>query len=148
MAISSCRCERYPRPTTCATTGAACSRAPSSRAVPASPSPSAPHPSSTAGALGRSPDRARAVCGDVWRPWRRWEVIGALEEGDDMLKLIEGLPYITGRSLEEPGSAPDVIFGMQKNFFGGLSKGIGDTRAEDRTGKLLRRVEIVRAGVL
>ena len=65
-----------------------------------------------------------------------------------MLKLIEGLPYITGRSLEEPGSAPDVIFDMQKNFFGGLSKGIGDTRAEDRTGKLLRRVEIVRAGVL
>ena len=47
----------------------------------------------------------------------RWEVIGALEEGEDMLKLIEGLPYITGKSLEEPGSAPDVIFDMQKNFF-------------------------------
>ena len=65
-----------------------------------------------------------------------------------LLKLMEGLPYITGRSLEEPGSVSDGIFNAQKGLFGGLAKGMGDARAEDRTGRLLRRVEMVNCGLL
>ena len=64
------------------------------------------------------------------------------------LKLMEGLPYITGRSLEELGSVSDGIFNAQKGLFGGLAKGMGDARAEDRTGRLLRRVEMVNCGLL
>ena len=80
-----------------------------------------------------------------------YEVLGRLEEGAEneaVLKLLEGLPYITGRSLEEPGSAPDQVFNAQKAFFTTVAKGIGDQRATDRTGQLLRRVEIVNCGVL
>ena len=33
-------------------------------------------------------------------------------------------------------------------LFGGLAKGMGDARAEDRTGRLLRRVEMVNCGLL
>ena len=40
------------------------------------------------------------------------------------------------------------IFDVQKSIFGTLSKAAGDSRAEDRTGKLLRRVEITNVGIL
>lgn len=76
------------------------------------------------------------------------EVIGAVERGYELLDMIEELPYITGRSLEKPGSVADSVYNVQKSFFSGLSKAAGDTRAEDRTGKLLRRVEIVQCGLL
>ena len=65
-----------------------------------------------------------------------------------MLRLIEGLPFVSGRSLEEPGSASDTVYNLQKSFFTSLSKSIGDTRAADRTGQLLRRVEMVNCGLL
>ena len=40
-----------------------------------------------------------------------WEVIGRLsQDSAGLLPLIEGLPYITGRSLEEPGSVADNVF--------------------------------------
>ena len=55
---------------------------------------------------------------------------------------------VSGRSLEKPGSVADQVFMAQKSLFSGLSKATGDTRAEDRTGKLLRRVEITSCGVL
>ena len=78
-----------------------------------------------------------------------WEVFGRVSSDESgLLKLMEGLPYITGRSLEEPGSVSDGIFNAQKGLFGGLAKGMGDARAEDRTGRLLRRVEITASGVL
>ena len=76
------------------------------------------------------------------------EVIGLVQEGLQYLDEIEQLPYITGRSLEKPGSVADQVFMAQKSLFSGLSKATGDTRAEDRTGKLLRRVEITSCGVL
>lgn len=76
------------------------------------------------------------------------EVLGELQQGDELLSLIETLPYITGRSLETPGSVSDKVFDAQKKLFTSLSKSIGDTRAADRTGQLLRRVEIVSCGVL
>ena len=76
------------------------------------------------------------------------EVFGKLEEGDDILRLIESLPYVTGKSIEAPGSPKDLIYDAQKSFFGTLSKATGDSRAVDRTGQLLRRVEITNCGVL
>lgn len=76
------------------------------------------------------------------------EVFGKLEEGDDLLRLIESQPYITGKSIDPPGSAKDKIFDVQKSIFGTLSKAAGDSRAVDRTGQLLRRVEITNAGIL
>lgn len=77
-----------------------------------------------------------------------YEVLGRLEEGEDVLKVLEELPYITGRSLEEPGSTSDQVYKAQKAFFTTVAKGIGDQRAADRTGQLLRRVEIVNCGTL
>ena len=47
-----------------------------------------------------------------------------------------------------PGSAKDKIFDVQKSIFGTLSKATGDSRAVDRTGMLLRRVEITSCGLL
>ena len=76
------------------------------------------------------------------------EVIGYVMNGAELLEEIEGLPFITGRSIEEPGSVGDEVFKAQKSLFSGLSKGIGDARAEDRTGKILRRVEITKCGLL
>ena len=76
------------------------------------------------------------------------EVFGKLEEGDDLLRLIESQPYITGKSIDPPGSAKDKIFDVQKSIFGTLSKATGDSRAVDRTGMLLRRVEITSCGLL
>ena len=76
------------------------------------------------------------------------EVIGGVESGDDLLQMVEELPYITGKSLDAPGSVADEVYKAQKAIFGGLSKTVGDTRAEDRTGKLLRRVEITACGLM
>ena len=80
------------------------------------------------------------------------EVIGQLDprspENFVLLAELEGLPYITGTSLEGEGTAANAVFQAQKAFFGGLSKSVGDTRAKDRTGTLLRRVEITSCGLL
>jgi len=79
------------------------------------------------------------------------EVIGQLEPGttnEKLLALLESLPYISGKSIEGEGTAANAVFTAQKSFFTTLSKGVGDTRAEDRTGKLLRRVEITKCGRL
>ena len=42
----------------------------------------------------------------------------------------------------------NAVFTAQREFFTGLSKAVGDSRAEDRTGQLLRRVEITKCGRL
>ena len=77
------------------------------------------------------------------------EVLGELVSDEaQLLDLIQTLPYVTGRSLDAPGSAADTVFSAQKSFFSTLSKTLGDKRAEDRTGQLLRRVEIVSCGRL
>jgi len=76
------------------------------------------------------------------------EVIGELLEGADLLERIEALPYITGKSIEGEGSLANSVFQAQKSLFSGIAKSGGDARAEDRTGKLLRRVEITRVGML
>ena len=77
-----------------------------------------------------------------------YEVFGQVEQGFELLDMIEQLPFITGKSLETPGSLPDQVFAAQKSLFSGLAKSAGDSRAEDRTGKLLRRVEITQCGLL
>ena len=85
------------------------------------------------------------------------EVIGVLEgaetsggglTGSDLLDMLEKLPFITGTSIEGEGTAANALFTAQKSLFFGVSKTIGDSRAEDRTGMLLRRVEITRCGRL
>jgi len=82
------------------------------------------------------------------------EVFGQLEpdaggdglHGEALLAAMEGLPYITGKSQEGEGTSANAVFQAQRSFFTTLSKTIGDTRAADRTGQLLRRVEITRCG--
>ena len=77
------------------------------------------------------------------------EVIGRVEsDPQGLLAQIEQLPYITGKSLEGEGTAANSVFQAQKSFFTTLSKAAGDSRSEDRTGKLLRRVEITQCGLL
>jgi len=85
------------------------------------------------------------------------EIFGQLEgatsaggglSGADLLDVLEGLPFITGKSLEGEGTAANAIFTAQRSLFSSLAKSSGDTRAEDRTGLLLRRVEITRCGRL
>jgi len=77
-----------------------------------------------------------------------WEVIGELQQGGELLHLIEELPFITGKSVEQPGSLAEQVFQAQKSVFSSLSKSVGDSRASDRTGQLLRRVEITNCGVI
>jgi hypothetical protein len=50
--------------------------------------------------------------------------------------------------MEGEGTAANAVFTAQREFFTGLSKAVGDSRAEDRTGQLLRRVEITKCGRL
>ena len=77
------------------------------------------------------------------------EVIGQLEEGgEELLRLMEQLPYISGKSREGEGTAQNAIFTSQQKLFQAFAKSTGDSRAEDRTGLLLRRVEITRVGRL
>ena len=79
------------------------------------------------------------------------EVIGQLEPNaanEALLTILEGLPYITGKSMEGEGTAANAVFTAQREFFTGLSKAVGDSRAEDRTGQMLRRVEITKCGRL
>lgn len=76
------------------------------------------------------------------------EIIGEVVDGLELLVTIEGMPFITGKSIDPPGSAKATVFSAQKALFSSISKGVGDSRAEDRTGKLLRRVEIVACGRL
>ena len=54
----------------------------------------------------------------------------------------------TGVSREGEGTAANAVFQAQKQFFTAFSKAAGDKRAEDRTGVLLRRVELTRCGRL
>ena len=80
------------------------------------------------------------------------EVVGQLDPRDtgnlQLLAMLENLPYITGTSMEGEGTAANAVFQAQKSFFSTLSKTVGDSRAEDRTGALLRRVEITKCGRL
>lgn len=74
------------------------------------------------------------------------EVIGQLEGGQDLLSKMEQLPYITGKATQGEGTKENEIYQKQFKFFSDFGKTIGDSRAKDRTGLLLRRVEIVRVG--
>jgi hypothetical protein len=65
-----------------------------------------------------------------------------------MLEVLETLPYITGTASEGKGTAADAVFTAQRALMLTIAKGAGDTRAADRTGQLLRRVEITKVGVL
>jgi len=69
-------------------------------------------------------------------------------EGAELLDLLEKLPYISGSSLEGKGTAANAVFTAQRALMLGIAKGAGDARAADRTGQLLRRVEITKVGVL
>jgi cyclophilin family peptidyl-prolyl cis-trans isomerase len=76
------------------------------------------------------------------------EVFGEVIEGMEYIEQIASLPYVTGSSREGPGTLADEVFQAQKRVFSQLAVAAGDRRAEDRTGRLLRRVEITRSGLL
>lgn len=76
------------------------------------------------------------------------EVFGQVLEGAELLEVLEHLPYITGSASEGKGTAADAVFTAQRALMMTIAKGAGDTRAADRTGQLLRRVEITKVGVL
>jgi len=78
-----------------------------------------------------------------------WTVFGEVLEGEEMVKAIADLPFVTGKSLDPSGTIADSWWKAQNNYFKGLAKQFGDSRANKMyPGKLLRRVEIVKCGVL
>ena len=76
-------------------------------------------------------------------------VFGEVLEGENLLLEMAELPFVTGKSLDPSGSVASNLFAAQNQYFRGLAKAVGDTRvAKTYPGKLLRRVEITKAGVL
>ena len=75
-------------------------------------------------------------------------MFGQVEEGWGLVELVSRLPYVTGRAKEGGGTVADEVFLAQRRFFSAVAQSLSDRRAEDRTGRLLRRVEIVASGVL
>ncbi|GMH60637.1 hypothetical protein TrST_g7541 [Triparma strigata] len=77
-------------------------------------------------------------------------VFGELLEGFDFVRRCEFIQkYSVSTSTEEPGSLKDEVFTMQKEFFRGLAKGVGDSRLDELyEGKFLRKVDVTRCGLL
>ena len=76
------------------------------------------------------------------------EIIGVLVASNAVDLALKGHDvngYLTSHLCVFPA---DTVFNAQKAIFSGLSRAAGDSRAEDRTGRLLRRVEITGCGVL
>lgn len=77
-------------------------------------------------------------------------VFGELLGGFDFVRRCEFIQkYSVSTSTEEPGSLKDEVFTMQKEFFRGLAKGVGDSRlGELYEGKFLRKVDVTRVGLV
>jgi cyclophilin family peptidyl-prolyl cis-trans isomerase len=76
-------------------------------------------------------------------------VFGEVLAGQDLLLEMAQLPFVTGRSLDPTGSVASNVWSAQNQYFRGLAKSLGDTRVQKTfPGKLLRRVEITKAGVV
>ncbi|KAG8459921.1 hypothetical protein KFE25_010970 [Diacronema lutheri] len=84
---------------------------------------------------------------------RDWAVFGEVLEGAEPLGLlaeIEALPFLTGEAAPDSatGRVGAAVYAAQRSAFMALTQAIGDTRADERVGRLLRRVEIVSTGLL
>ena len=76
-------------------------------------------------------------------------VFGEVLAGQELLLEMAQLPFVTGRSLDPKGSVASNLWSAQNQYFRGLAKSLGDTRVQKTfPGKLLRRVEITKAGVV
>jgi cyclophilin family peptidyl-prolyl cis-trans isomerase len=83
-------------------------------------------------------------------------VFGTVLEGDEVLDAIMKIPIYTYRTKtgyagEQKGIESDLAdkwFESQKEFYVKVGQAIGDTRAVDQRGKLLRRIVIKGAGKL
>ncbi|CAM9818707.1 unnamed protein product [Ascophyllum nodosum] len=78
------------------------------------------------------------------------EVFGRLLQGDEVLSRLEKVPvYGGGSRLLEEGSVASNAFKAQNRALVYIGKNVfKDERAVDRTGSLMRRVDIVNCGVL
>jgi cyclophilin family peptidyl-prolyl cis-trans isomerase len=84
---------------------------------------------------------------------RDWAVFGEVLVGAEPLGLlaeVEALPFLTGEAAPESatGQVGAAVYSAQRTAIGALSQALGDNRVDERVGKLLRRVEIVSAGLL
>jgi len=78
-----------------------------------------------------------------------WTVLGEVLEGKELIQAVANLPYITGKSLDPSGSVSDQWWTAQNKYFLDVAKALGDTRVANKyPGKLLRRVEVYKCGVL
>lgn len=84
---------------------------------------------------------------------REWEVFGEVLDGagpTGLLAEIEALPYLSGAAAPQSktGAVGAAVYRVQRDVFASIGRSLGDKRADDNVGKLLRRVEIVRTGLL
>lgn len=84
---------------------------------------------------------------------RDWAVFGEVVGGAEPLGLlaeIEALPFLTGEAAPDSatGKVGAAVYSAQRSAFMELTRAMGDTRADERVGRLLRRVEITGAGLL
>lgn len=84
---------------------------------------------------------------------RDWAVFGEVLQGAEPLGLlaeIEALPFLTGEAAPDSatGKVGAAVYSAQRSALMALTQAIGDTRADERVGRLLRRVEITGAGLL
>jgi len=76
-------------------------------------------------------------------------VFGEVLSGEELILEMANLPFVTGKSLDPTGSVASNLWSAQNQYFRGLAKSLGDTRVQKTfPGKLLRRVEITKAGVV
>lgn len=68
------------------------------------------------------------------------------ESTANWLSILRSIPTYSDRSTEKEGSLADEVFQAQRRFFRDMAIANKDTRAVDRTGLLLRRVQVVRCG--
>lgn len=81
---------------------------------------------------------------------------GAVLSGLDVLEAIAAVDRYTystksgytGKAKDEGSKIADQWFGGQREFYVNVAKGLGDQRAVDLRGKLLRRVMVKSAGRL
>lgn len=81
---------------------------------------------------------------------RDWAVFGEVVSGSEWLAEIEALPVYTGRAApgSQAGGVGAAIFDAQRRVFTSIGTALGDTRSEENVGRLLRRVEITKCGLL
>ncbi|CAM9582136.1 unnamed protein product [Scytosiphon promiscuus] len=77
------------------------------------------------------------------------EVFGRLLQGQDVLDRLENVPVYGSQTRLEEGTLASDAFKAQNRALVYIGKNVfGDQRAVDRTGSLMRRVDILNCGVL